>query len=201
MSTTMTTPIDLAPFCARYDDSHFPQNPFVFNGYKYATDGRICVRIPATGERDSADVVREAVESVADVEGEFLPWPASDPVQSMQDCEACRARGFIGGEDCKACDGTGTIECKHCGNDSECEDCDGEGHRGQKVSCAACGGKGQSERFARQLIGSTWIKYEYDRLVRALPNPTFREIIFRGKTDAVAFRFDGGIGFVAAVLV
>ncbi len=30
-------------------------------------------------------------------------------------------------KDCDTCDGTGTIECSECGQDTECPDCDGDG--------------------------------------------------------------------------
>jgi hypothetical protein len=109
--------VDLDVFCdpttgpeTRYDLS----TPWVYDGWRYATDGRICVRELAPGEPSSPDV-----RAVGSTKGNrprahdiFAGFPK---------------KGFTG--DWPAAEyGEDKRECSCCGVLHECEKCNGRGH-------------------------------------------------------------------------
>jgi len=59
-------------------------------------------------------------------------------------------------EPCKKCNGTGYIDCPHCGQDMDCDECDGHG----KVHCA-------TEAYREQCFRdkTKWQKYVGGKLV------------------------------------
>ena len=87
------------------------------NGYIYATDGFIAVRIPdgdwdvpppGSGRRPG---VQKLAWSASDYETTAVTIPTPSP----------------GNTNCAECDGTGHCECKECGQDRECPRCNGSG--------------------------------------------------------------------------
>jgi len=76
--------------------------PFHLDGWRYATDGRVCVRVPAKGRRTAADD-SDALEGrkVPRADGEFVgfspelcvePWPPSSGELTEIKCPACGER-------------------------------------------------------------------------------------------------------------
>ena len=168
---TTETEIDLKPFCQTYESSRFAMDkPFVKNGFKYATDARIIIRVPTDepdtgiGEKKFPDPntvygPRESIVCDQD-------WPDSFP-----DCPTCGQLGYEIRFECPICDGSGYHECD-LGHDHECEECGGNGSTQRRLrptdkevksthdgkDCAIKIGK---ELFAREIIAK----------VSALPNP------------------------------
>ena len=72
---SVTTMIDLKRFCS--PAMGFYPEPFAYGGWLYATDGRICVRVPTT-EPDTDEGVPTAVPDIFETtfrEGPPSPWP------------------------------------------------------------------------------------------------------------------------------
>lgn len=133
-------PIDLQRFCDTEPSQYTIQSPWVFNGWRYATDGIIGVRFPAPGEADT---------------------PAGTLTVELKIQERRFPRGYIVFEDfpqcadrlihrvdrrpsCDDCLGTGW-------RPQECRDCEGVGHdcpdgvtpEGGPTPCPRCNGKGK----------------------------------------------------------
>lgn len=128
----------LSLFCAREDGRYAISQPFIQGGFRYCTDGIICLRFKADGEPDTVTDKRlPKVDFFDNLKGvaEFFPWPAPMP------CEECDDTGIVESEDkiCSECDGTGSVTCNY-GEDHDCPDCDGsgEGEGIIKQSCDKC---------------------------------------------------------------
>lgn len=86
--------IDLKPFCAADNDNgrYVLSQPWVSRGGRYATDGHVCIAVPAPGEPDSGDrkypdVARGIVRPPADM---VLAWPTTPKTRpGLATCEAC----------------------------------------------------------------------------------------------------------------
>lgn len=196
--TTTTDAIDLTPFCSPADGewtSHLSA-PFVARGYRYATDGRILVRVPAPGEPDTPAVPRRPFPPVADFfrdrpAGDPLPWPADGLVPQSEECWDCDGRGAIGREVCRECDGEGRVLNEY-DSFGDCPSCDGTGRAGVRDPCANCNGSGWQSVGRR--VGRHLINAKLDRLVRSLPVVRY----WPGQDPAkpLPFVFDGGEGCV-----
>ena len=218
-----TAMIDLKKFCGDGEATNRFQNNMVFfrGGHLCATDGRICVRVPAP-------------EGSAETEGRFpdlkrlnwpgedaawQPWPAPDWEMGMVDhCGGCGGSGRLKGTPCPECNGDGEKEekcrkcdgegaCHHC--DAECEDCDGDGVKvsecpkcrgsgdiGDGTVCHYCNGKKDGPLPRYQRVSSEWVAFKYDAMIRGLPNVEF---VMPTGEDVISFRFDGGQGLLAKI--
>jgi hypothetical protein len=132
----------LQPFCA--DDGWLNQ-PFVKNGKRYATDGKIAVCIASDdidtpeekGKRRMPDMERVINTKTPCI----FDWQY--PVRECQECngtgksESDECPGCDGDGECTECNGSGQTECCSCGQDTECEECGGTG------KCEECNGLGK----------------------------------------------------------
>lgn len=171
--------------------AELPQ-PYVKDGWKYATDCRAIVRVP-TDEEDTNNVKLPNANFFAN--GETLPWPEPDVEEQHADCPECEGYGTVGSVDCEECDGVGMTDCEHCGSEIDCHACWGEGVVGGQ-QCGTCNG----ERSFRQpklqrMQPGFFIDVGYDALVRELPNPRF----FIDE-DKCQIKFDGGEAVVMRLL-
>lgn len=68
---------DITRYCDRKHEGYryATSDPFVRAGFTYATDGRVCVRVPAPGEPDTLAGDRTFPGGA----GLGLPWPAETP--------------------------------------------------------------------------------------------------------------------------
>lgn len=181
METTVQQ-IDLQPFCSTDTDGRYGiDKPWVKDGWRHATDGRICIRLPATGEPDALPEKRvpHFDEVLPPVDGNWQPWP------QVESCGSCFGRRHI---DCDECGGDGTCDQCKCKGAHNCGCCEGTG----KVTCKACHDPGGFDRF---LFGETELARCYAYLVAKLPGPV--EFLPTTKKDGkVRFRFSGGEGAV-----
>ena len=161
--------IDLSVFCesetsksTRYD----LRKPWYQDGYIYATDARICVRVPLDGLAPLSEKGRKVPVSASDLdwprtEKGWRPWPRKRWV--------------------KPSFGTSHI----------CPVCDGKGQQ-----CDHCNGVGEGSDFASiQKIGGRIIAAHYDRRIRALPDVAYL-LVGKTCEKPIAFRFDGGEGLI-----
>lgn len=192
MSDTNTT-IDLSPFCGddygKYDLRR-PWRPG--DGWEYASDRRICVRVPAPDTTQVMTTRRVPdlaafpwSEGAAD---HWQPWPDWRTLVAVKgrgwgDCPHCWATGRVGEgvRKCEACDGEG------------CERCDDSGHVGGN-KCLQCNGRSITKQWVRDLGDGLHIAGIYARRVGTLPGVVWQLIETLGleEDEVIVLRFDGG---------
>lgn len=164
--------MNLEPFCGDPESRPSLAIPFMWNGYDYATDGRIMIRIVSTGEHSQrADAPNQHVENYISREvGEFTELPPFDPwtAEDMAPCETCG--GFGGGETCH----------------DECPDCKGWGH-----------GTGRKDIVKIEFLGGYISDYYLSKIMN-LPGVKIAKCVpWPGEQSAVyQFTFNGGEGVI-----
>ena len=194
--------IDLQAWCEPASE-RFPK-PVVRNGFRYATDGRAMVCLPAPGEPDTESPAFVKVPDCRCVfepaaKRTFAPWPADwESWETMEieggkeECPECHGKTHV----CDCCLGFKQIECGECEQEYDCPDCEGKGYLGEK--CAKCGNKGTIEKPGRafRLAEGIWIDEKYLRRLVDLPNLQWSAAV----NKPVFFRFDGGEAAVMPVI-
>jgi hypothetical protein len=157
----------LKELCARSQSGrHDMTTPFTVNGWKYATDSRIVVRVPTDGPNDAGDN-RPNAEKLFErfpVEGSWREWPQALYEENYEMCSACDGDGYMDDQD----------------PDDDCPRCDGDGQTLMPFI----------------LVDGMRISLRYDSAVRALPGPIEFAHETRSGPTAVCFRFNGGQGMV-----
>lgn len=105
----------LTVFCDPDNGRYSLEKPFVWDGFEYATDGRIAVRRP-TNEPDT-DLTQRRVPSRDAVSSVF------DPIPTDLTFEPIPPRDLDGECDCDL----GTIRCECCEHETPCSGCYGSG--------------------------------------------------------------------------
>jgi hypothetical protein len=194
--------IDLKPFCDKQDFRYAFSNPFVKDGFRYATDSRICVRIPSS---EPNTIPPEKKKDCPGVNVVFDNFPsegfrnideliagreASGPYD-MRDCDCGELN------ECHKCLGSGTQCCPHCDQDMDCEDCDGTGEALQAAyNCQKCNGSGEVPNMLCK-VGDRWYAEHYLNLIRTLPDV---QCAAMDGEKMLAFRFaDSGQGVLCEV--
>ena len=138
--------INLKDYCARekFMGRYNIDEPWAKDGFVYATDGRMCIRMPT----DQPDTVIEGKKwpSVKDLgfdqSGELLPWPVIDEGQGHL-CRTCSGEGYL------------DKECELCG--STCID--------YGMPCVRCNGSGKVCYPATiEILGKTFEGYYIHKL-------------------------------------
>lgn len=195
----MTVMEMLAEFCSPYKSpltyKYSMDAPFRVGEFVYATDGKACVRVPASaapevGESDKAPPVQEVF--YADIGGmTAYPIPPGLPKDRFP-CSVCKGDGKAHTIMCPACDGDGWTECEECGAEHDCEDCNGSGDipGNGEGPCECCNGTGTEAADIRRRIGPVTYLNEMllDRVRRA--GATEARVIGPGKP--VYFAWEGG---------
>jgi len=164
------TPKDLLRFCRdghKFDTS----KPFVRDGFLWATNHVLMVRIPFDGpntvpsptDRPFPDVVRVWGQFMGD--SEFTPLP--DKTWNVIPCWACEKSGSC---QCETCQEGGDYLC-------ECPCCDGD----------------KEVFFPRECkIGANRIDSKYDRMIRDLPGLVVYQRDDPNNLTGISFKFSGG---------
>jgi hypothetical protein len=118
-----TTQIDLTLFCDEPGGRYALDAPFVQGGMRCATDGKLAVRIPASGEPDTDDGGRRP--KLAMIFDRFCDVTEWTPLPDAPECENCKGKGSVS-EECHHCRGLCRCECS-CGDSHDCGACEGEG--------------------------------------------------------------------------
>ena len=170
------------PFCEKEPCRYGINEPFVVGGFRYATDGKLAVRVPADGEPDAdykIKLPRKIGELFKPAAVEWLLWPA------VEVCGNCNGSGVVLG-DCDMCSGTGDHECS-CGDKHECGYCEGDGKVDDLCDCRrAVGGSVK--------CGASEISMYYSRKISQLPRASYQPTAT--PATPVHFKFDGGEGVV-----
>jgi hypothetical protein len=166
--------IDLASFCSTDESRVALHQPWSVDGFTYATDDRIIVRLQASEfPSEPNDRAPKSVHTIqkwnhAEI-ADWLDLPADLPSEDK----------FL---PCGNCDGDGEHYCKGCEDFHE---------------CGKCGGEGRKYHPSPINIGLAKIDAKYLRKIAALPearieNPSESNV-------AVAFKFNGGVGYVMPI--
>lgn len=173
-------PFAMGNFCSDPDgDRPFLSLPFSLGAHDYATDGRIIIRVPASGSCAPLSVIKPAdilkhFESQPETWEnlpEFKPWTALD----FKPCDTCKGSG--GGEF------------------GDCQDCDGWGH-----------GVGKKTIEPVEFQGGMVSDYYLSKIL-TLPNVMLGRVTsgvhastHKNRADMFRFKFDGGEGAIMGML-
>jgi hypothetical protein len=195
------TTINLQQFChPNAGSTRFRMDvPFVRAGYRYATDGRIVVRVPAPGEPDTESDAAAKFPNADDIFGKAItpcraPWPVDDYVRKSGTCFRCDGYGEVDGDECGKCYGSGIKVCPTCEHEEDCDYCDGRG----KVNgspCPACDSGNSTQYRSHIVVDGRPIQFKYAEMIRNLPGVQFCASA-GGPTSLLGFVFDGGEGAV-----
>lgn len=191
---TETASIDLTPFLGDGTIYRFAK-PFIRSGWKYATDGRICVRVPTT-EPDTENGINGATTifpAVLDGWTKY-PEPPDYVIGQNADCPKCNAKGVTGGSKCEACDGSSECQCM-CGDEHECNHCNGTGIVNGNW-CRHCNGLRRGAFPAYTVLAGRAVSFKYSEKIRVLPAVEYADVNDATGKLPLAFRFTGGDGVV-----
>lgn len=135
---------EMIPFCddhsARFDLS----NPYIKDGYVYATTGRIAAR-----RKTSLDIPIQRDGTFPNMEPIFRLFDESKITEPLNfrlpHCEKCDDKRFVMSDGkCWVCNGKGYVkhecDCEHCHETTDCDECNGKGQfEPEKEACDCFG--------------------------------------------------------------
>lgn len=197
MPVTLET---LMRFCGDNSSRYSPPVPWVHDGWTYATNGSICVRVPRVIECPAVIFDPPPAQN--------LEWglkrvrrialPAEPPPAKTVACEECGGKGKRPTTlECEECEGDGDVTCDACGHDHDCERCGGKGEvKGPSGPCADCGGTGQVPRRYVAVRTSPGFGLS-DHYARLLVEAGVREVrTAKGNRTMAYFALDDAEGIV-----
>jgi hypothetical protein len=101
------------------------------NGFVYATDGRIAIRVPQEkvhkgySEVPGFPNVELVIQSAVERQGNKSA--VVETAKLIRLLAGVSWRRNEHGDDCEECDGAGVVECEACGSENDCKKCDGKG--------------------------------------------------------------------------
>lgn len=191
--------INLQRFCAIDDIRTHLMQPWHFDGWVYASNGHIAVRVPYTGDASIPDATSRHPKTIP---GLFAKWCSDGadyaPMPALPEgkvCEACGGHGFFPAVKCLSCNGEGVIvyaayeyDCKACDRDLIEEGWrTTEGEPEAMKVCLKCWGR--KLEMHKVPLGGAEFELAYLLWLAELPGVTFRT---NGTTGAAGFKFDGG---------
>lgn len=193
----MITREQLQAFCSQDETRAVLAEPWTHDGYTYATDGRMVVRVLAlpgcqSGE-DWPNGYPQAPWGLMATCPQSTDWQPMPPIPPAPDavCSQCHAEAAAV---CPACKGDGEVKWTFdfCGTEhtrmDECPVCDGE----ERI-CNRCWGDGREPDLARVQVGRLVFQARY---LRPFTQFTNLEIALCGEREPARVRFDGGDGLV-----
>ena len=132
--------IDLKKFCGEANRKYDFTKPFVIDGYKYATDGRIGVRVKCD-EPDTEEVLPKIKHLFDKDKLEYLP---GRPIFKPSNLEKVRCSECSSGKvgiyaECDTCGGSGEHYCLQCDASHGCGVCFGDGQKLiRREPCTLC---------------------------------------------------------------
>jgi hypothetical protein len=193
--------VNLKNFCTGKNlHTYEISEPFVLRGWKYATDGRIAVRVlaPLIPNSRPTDGLRfpliEELFKEPSASMKKIAWPMDTEIIGPDACPGCNGFGRMDCEECAACSGRGNITLDD-GTVAECPRCGDSGKNGGR-QCPRCKGSGQSkQRIGYEVVG-LYITKKYAELIAGLPNVVAFDDPQRSSSDPLRFDFDGGEGVI-----
>ena len=131
---------DLKRFCADADDSReYLRQPWTRDGYTWATEGHIIIRVPAI-----ADIPDN--KGAVDADGLFSRQPDAKEWLAVPTVKAPKPAK------CDDCYGSGLHEC-NCGHEHTCGVCNGTGKVRAKVIAIPVGNSNFADRYLARIQG------------------------------------------------
>ncbi len=134
--------------CAKeIDQRRATHLPFYRDGYLYATDGRVCVRMRQDGE-DTSGSPNTSTIGWPDDEHKYGREAVALPQVSIPErviCPECKGKKVA---TCSECNGAGELECPECEHVGLCRDCAGTG----KTECDECDAHGKARQTSVETI-------------------------------------------------
>lgn len=159
--------IDLQKFCSTSSDRKNIGQPWSDGEWTYATDGRICVRVPRRADvPENPEAPKNVSHTIFDCnpnDGKFQPLPGFTAPKMVA---------------CDNCGGDGKCECPACDAQHDCGCCKGTGKVEEKLP---------GVKFGNQLINPKYLV-----LIADLPGAMLANGM--EKYAAVTVKFDGGEG-------
>lgn len=198
----MKPPFDITRFCAKYDIRSHLKQPIVSGGFVYATNGHICVRVPAAATDIDTRLYDERIAKlVASMQKMFAEQQdqrtaALPDLSAVKPCARCKGKGEYMAVQCGNCDGDGDFTRD--GHDYTCKSCVGEGHlesdgenNAALDQCADCYGIG----FPLQTtpVGDSFFAAGYLKWLEHLPG---LQAHTQGPEKVGMFTFDGGVALL-----
>lgn len=161
--------LDLQPFCSTDVFRPYLLKPFSRNGFTYATDGHVMVRVTLRPDVPDVDKAFNPDGPLQGIDGAMFSRPSfelpSAPTEKGE-CPACDGRGF----------------------DHECPDCE--------CICESCKGEGDIdvERRISAAIGLKIFSLHYIRMMLSLPGIEMATLPNQVDEKPILFRFSDGVG-------
>lgn len=191
--------INLSRFCASDRDTRkHLQTPILIGTFAYATNGHVCVRVPAADcpeahpLPDDVDMRKlpgmfDCIDKDPSIKRQPLPQ-----LENIKTCERCKGASKFKVSDCEECDGKG--EFIHGSHEYTCKECDGDGevddHQGTLRGCWECHGAGHDPHQYQDFgPGLPMARVGYMHWLAALPGIMWAP---NGEERSIRFRFDGG---------
>jgi hypothetical protein len=160
--------LDLQQFCGADECRHYLMKPFSRDGFTYATNGHIMVRVVLRPEVPDVDKKFNQEGPLKDLDGAtfFRPSFELPPKPEVGECPTCKGRGVA----------------------HECPDCE--------CQCGTCDGSGESdgERLFSTSIGLKSFSLSYVRQVLSLPAVELATLPEAPDEKPLLFRFADGVG-------
>jgi len=166
------------------------------NGYLYASDGHIAIRLKKEKTSKAYDTIEKypnaekIIQEAIDREGnKNAVIKTSDLIQILSEAAWRRVRY---GDKCMDCDGSGTVECEHCGSDYDCKECNGKGTKNVRIrdfSLLVCEESNYCIKIGN-LIFKTDFLYIIALMAQMLQVDEI-QYLYKEKTQGGVFSFDG----------
>lgn len=202
--TTQQVP-DITAFCAEEDGRYIISKPWVDDGWRYATDGRLVVRVP-TPDEDDTPTPPQAERQLVNASAWFADLYPVEPAHCTEPFPKHDGRTFTQACDneahekkCPACIGSGTCHCPSCDNAHDCPKCDGRGYRKvEQTRCPECNSFGYRDDPAPQVIAGKRIRGASVILIAGLPGARYYSDGHAGRP--LHFVADGGLQGVVSII-
>lgn len=177
--------IDLQKFC--HDFARKINTPWSAGAFSYATDGAICIRVP---RRD--DITRDDGPGPAAAALFATCEKDEGALEALPDIAVPVRPAHM---PCEDCGGSGKLACFHCGQDMECDSCDGKGVV-------------EPPTIRIEIAKDRWIGAPYYDMLRRLPELRIdlagtlspHQVSGRPPGHIHYFVFDGGDGLLMGIL-
>jgi hypothetical protein len=173
--------------------------PSRIDGFVYATNGHIAIRVKDDPELLVSDVVKFKSLPAMFVKN-VDEWGSIPELPPIIPCKTCKGSGKQYKTRCDECDGDGNFD--HGTHNYECKECDDGWVESNvctenEVTCSTCDGSGE-DIFSQPIkVGIQSYQRRYLAMIAALPNS---KIELTPELDKVAlFTFDGGEGAIMPI--
>jgi hypothetical protein len=181
-----------------YDAREYIRRPILRDGWVYATNGHIMVRVPWAEDIDAVEsAIPKGMSFLLDTNRRdtYVEFPAIPPAEACASCS-----GFGSAYKCPNCGRTGEFcrgdeeyQCKRCAGSGQVD----AGDEANVVPCDACEGTGKW-LYQPVQVGGTRFARRYMDLIGSLPGVKFAPHPISEYAPAY-FVFDGGEGLLMSM--